>query len=460
MVRLTRRRVLAISAGAALAGLAAACAPTPAAAPATEVAEEPTAPPKAEKEVELRFIKLAMDRDVETYFQETVIPAFQEANPGYTVKVDMSDWGHLGEKLMTSFAGNLPVDLVETGSDWVGPYAARKQFLPLDDMVQADYQDEIQDFYPDMVDISRYKGQLMALPYILDIRTLCYRKDQFEEVGLDPESGPDTWDDLVEYATKLVQTDASGNITRAGYLISAADPTGAMFEFWYLLVQNGTDVIVPWGSWDPNDVQLETPEAKEALQFLVDLVNTHKVSPMTGMTTKNPDLSPLSEGIASMCSEGSWIVGNFKRYAPDKLEYLGVGAPPMKVQRKHYACPNVYAIGSNTKDAEGAWTLMQHMISKEIMTGMLSPENNTPPRKSVAADAEYMQDPLLQAFQAIPEKGWGTTTPQATEWPTLQNIGNYVQAALREEMTVEEALARAAEDTKRKIEELVEAVGA
>jgi len=103
---------------------------------------------------------------------------------------------------------------------------------------------------------------------------------------------------------------------------------------------------------------------------------------------------------------------------------------------------------------------MQHMISKEIMTGMLSPENNTPPRKSVAADAEYMQDPLLQAFQAIPEKGWGTTTPQATEWPTLQNIGNYVQAALREEMTVEEALARAAEDTKRKIEELVEAVGA
>jgi len=460
MVRLTRRRVLAISAGAALAGLAAACAPTPAAAPATEVAEEPTAPPKAEKEVELRFIKLAMDRDVETYFQETVIPAFQEANPGYTVKVDMSDWGHLGEKLMTSFAGNLPVDLVETGSDWVGPYAARKQFLPLDDMVQADYQDEIQDFYPDMVDISRYKGQLMALPYILDIRTLCYRKDQFEEVGLDPESGPDTWDDLVEYATKLVQTDASGNITRAGYLISAADPGGAMFELWYLLVQNGTDVIVPWGSWDPNDVQLETPEAKEALQFLVDLVNTHKVSPMTGMTTKNPDLSPLSEGIASMCSEGSWIVGNFKRYAPDKLEYLGVGAPPMKVQRKHYACPNVYAIGSNTKDAEGAWTLMQHMISKEIMTGMLSPENNTPPRKSVAADAEYMQDPLLQAFQAIPEKGWGTTTPQATEWPTLQNIGNYVQAALREEMTVEEALARAAEDTKRKIEELVEAVGA
>ena len=465
MTRLSRRQLLTVSVSMAAAGVLAACAGAPTAAPATQppeapTEEAPTAPPKVEKEVELRFIKLAMDRDVETFFHETAIPAFEEANPGYTVKVDMSDWGHLGEKLMTSFAGNVPVDLLQTGSDWVGPYAARKQFLPLDDMIAGDYKEELEDFYHDMVEISRYQGQLMGLPYILDIRTLCYRKDQFEEVGLDPESGPDTWDDLVEYATKLVQTDAGGNITRAGYLIGAGDPGGAMFEFWYLLVQNGTDVIVPWGSWDPNDVQLGTPEAKEALQFLVDLINEHKVSPVTGMTTKNPDLSPLSEGIASTSSEGSWIVGNFKRYAPDKLEYLGVGAPPMKVERKHYACPNVYAIGTNTKDAAGAWELMKHMISKEIMIGMLSPGNNTPPRMSVAAEAEYMQDPLLKAFQSIPEKGWGTTTPQATEWPTLENIGNYVQAALRQEMTVEEALARAAEDTKRKIEELVEAVGA
>jgi ABC-type glycerol-3-phosphate transport system substrate-binding protein len=361
---------------------------------------------------------------------------------------------------MTSFAGGLPVDLLETGSDWVGPYAARGQFLALDDMIASGYEGEIADFYPDMVDISRYNGQLMGLPYILDIRTLCYRKDQFEEAGIDPSDGPDTWDDLVEYATKLVQLDGSGNIARSGYLINAGDPGGAMFEFWYLLVQNGTDVVVPWGSWDPADVKLETPEAKEALQFLVDLINRHKVSPMTGMTTKNPDLSPLSEGIASMSSEGSWIVGNFKRYAPDKLEFLGVGRPPMKVARKHYACPNVYAIGSNTKSAEAAWKLMAHMISKETMTGMLSPGNNTPPRKSIAIDADYMQDPLLRLFQTIPEQGWGATTPQATEWPTLSNIGNYVQAALRGEMTVDEALSKAAEDTKRKIEDLVEAVGA
>ncbi len=467
MVSLTRRRALALTGGLAVTGVLAACGATPA--PASESpttapkAVEPaatTAPAATGQTVELRFIKLAMDRDVETYFNETAVPAFQEANPGYTVKVDMSDWGHLGEKLMTSFAGNLPVDMVETGSDWVGPYAARKQFLAIDDMIASDYQDEMEDFYSDMVDISRYNGQLMGMPYILDIRTLCYRKDLFEEVGLDPETGPDTWDDLAAYAEKLVQRDDGGNITRAGYLMSGGDPTDAMFEYWYLLVQNGMDVVVPWGSWDPADVQLESAESKEALQFLSDLINDYKTTPITGMTTKNPDLSPLSEGITGMASQGSSIVGNFKRYAPDKLEFLGVGKPPMKKERKHYACPNVYAIGTNTKNPEGAWTLMSFMISKDTITGMLAPQNYTPPRKSVAAEADYMQDPLLKAFQAIPENGWGTTTPQATEWPTLENIGNYIQAGLRMEMTVDEALAKAAEETKRRISELVEATGA
>jgi ABC-type glycerol-3-phosphate transport system substrate-binding protein len=470
MVTLSRRSVLKVAAGASVAGLLAACGAT--ATPAAVQTEATTAPTAAApaattapaqtggKGGELRFIKLAMDKDVEPYFNDTVIPGFQDANPGYTVKVDMSDWGHLGEKLMTSFAGGLAVDMVETGSDWVGPYAARQQFAPLDDIVASDYQSEIGDFYPDMVDISRYSEKLMAMPYTIDIRTMCYRKDQFEEAGLDPASAPDTWDDMVAYAGKLVQTDSSGNITRAGYAMSAATPTDAFFEYWYALVQNSTDVVVPWGSWKSDDVKLETPEAKEALQFLIDLINKYKVSPLTGMSTKNPDLSVLSEGIASMHTEGSSIVSNFRRYAPDLIETLGVGKPVQHTARKHYCCPNVYAIGTNTKDFAGAWSLMSYMISKDIMTGMLSPTQTTPPRKSIAADAEYMQDPMLKAFQAVPEQGWGTTTPQATEWPTLENIGNYVQAAIRNEMTVDEALAKAAEDTKRKIDELVTAVGA
>ena len=451
--QISRRRFLKLAASlggtAAITALGGCQAPTQAT-PAGGAGEAPTnsPPPQA---VELRFIKLSMADSVAPYFNDKAIPRFQEENPGITVKVDMSDWDHLGEKLLTSFAGNIPIDLVETGSDWVGPYAKRKQFLPIDDFVSG--YTEMDNFYKEMVDISRYQGKLMALPYILDVRTMCYRKDQFQEVGLDPEKPPDTWDDLVAFASKLVQSDAQGTITRAGYMIDASTPSGAFFEFWYLLVQNGSGVIVPWESWDAKDVAFNGPEGVEALQFLTDLINKYKVSPISGMSAKTPNLSALAEGVTSMTIQGAWEIGNWKTYQPDKLSVLGIGVPLMKKKRLQYACPNVYAIGTNTKVPDKAFSLMKYMVSKDVIVGLLGPESNLPPRKDVAAEAEYMKDPMLRKFQDVVEKGWGTTTPQATDFPTLEIVGNYVQAVLRQEMGVEEALNKSAEEVKKKIQE-------
>ncbi len=406
--------------------------------------------------VELRFVKLAMSDPVADYFTDSAIPGFEEANEGVTVTVDLSTWGQLGEKLLTSFAGNIPVDLVETGSDWVGPYAKRGQFLSVEDYVANQYQDEIGDFYADMVELSRYNGELMGLPYILDIRTMCYRKDHFEEAGLDPEVPPDTWDDLVEFGITLTQFDDQDNFTRAGYVLNAGNPGGAFFEYWAFLVQNGSGVVIPWGSWDPEDVSFNGPEGLEALEFMHSLINEHRISPITGMSSQNPSLSPLGAGVASMHNRGAWEIGNWKQNQPDNLHLLGIGTPLMKVSRLQYAVPNVYCIGINTQNADAAWDLMAYMISPEVMTGILAPDNYSPPRLSIAADAEYMQDPLLQKFQAIPEKGWGTTTPQAVDFPTLELIGQYVQAALRDEMGMQAALDAAAEAVQQKIVEVEE----
>jgi multiple sugar transport system substrate-binding protein len=414
--------------------------------------EQPQAEAPAAEAVELRFIKLAMGEEIGDYFNKTAIPEFQAKNPGVTVKVDMADWGTLGEKMLTSFAGNIPIDLVETGSDWVGPYAARKQFLAIDDYTKL--WTEMSDFYKEMVDISVYQGKLMGLPYVLDVRTTCFRKDHFKEAGLDTEKGFETWDDVVNFGKQLVKYDDQGNITRAGYTLNATSPTDAVFEFWYYIVQNGIDVVVPWGSWDPNDVKFNGPEGQEALQFMYDLINVHKVSPLTGMSAKTPDLSALAEGVTSGTVSGSSEVANWKKYQPDQLENLGVGVPLMHKVRKQYACPNVYAIGTNTKNPEKGFELMKFMLSKDVMTNMLAPDNALPPRASVAADAEYMKDPMLQKFNDVVKNGWGTTTPQAVDFPTLEIIGNYVQAALRTEMTVSEALDKAAEEVKKKITEL------
>ena len=91
----------------------------------------------------------------------------------------------------------------------------------------------------------------------------------FVEAGLDPEKPPQTWDDVVEYATKLVRRE-NGEVTRWGLQIP--------IDQWLILafvMQNGGTIANESGT----EIYLNTPEAIEAVQFLVDLVQKHNVMP-------------------------------------------------------------------------------------------------------------------------------------------------------------------------------------
>jgi len=54
------------------------------------------------------------------------------------------------------------------------------------------------------------------MPFNLSGPVLYYNKNDFREVGLDPEKPPQTLEDVKAYSEKLLQKDSSGNITRSG----------------------------------------------------------------------------------------------------------------------------------------------------------------------------------------------------------------------------------------------------
>ena len=59
------------------------------------------------------------------------------------------------------------------------------------------------------MEYSRYQGQTLALPITTNNLALFYNKDLFRAAGLDPDSPPTTWDELVEYGKKLTKADGS-----------------------------------------------------------------------------------------------------------------------------------------------------------------------------------------------------------------------------------------------------------
>jgi sn-glycerol 3-phosphate transport system substrate-binding protein len=126
-------------------------------------------------------------------------------------------------------------------------------------------------FYPAFMANSRTGGKTWGIPFQRSTIVLYWNKELFKEAGLDPDKGPATWKEMLEYAQKLTQRDASGNVTRWGVQIPSSG-----FPYWLfqgLTTTNGVELMNSAG----NETYFDKPAVIEALQYWTDLGRKHKV---------------------------------------------------------------------------------------------------------------------------------------------------------------------------------------
>jgi ABC-type glycerol-3-phosphate transport system substrate-binding protein len=132
------------------------------------------------------------------------------------------------------------------------------------------------EIFPHMLDTSMWKGKLTSMPVYTNNTITMWNNDLMQRAGLkDPQAGW-TWDDFVEMSKK-----SNRPPDVYGFELWA---DSSAFINWYgtyggrLLDQTGKKVTVG------------TPEAKETLQFLLDLGKRHGVSPMPRISTGRSQL--------------------------------------------------------------------------------------------------------------------------------------------------------------------------
>ena len=114
----------------------------------------------------------------------------------------------------------------------------------------------------------------------------------FEKAGLDPDSPPSNWDELLEAHKKLMVKDSSGNVIQCGYGI----PTSGRNINQYLeifIVQNGLSNLVDEAS---NEILFNKPEAVEAMDFMKQL----KDAGLVDWNNTQKDQNPFYNGTAAM----------------------------------------------------------------------------------------------------------------------------------------------------------------
>ena len=175
-------------------------------------------------------------------------------------------------KVLTAVRGGNPPQLSVILSVDMFTLIEEDAIVAFEDLITTDAERAwLKGFYPAFMENSQTGGKTYGVPFQRSTPVLYWNKEAFKEAGLDPETPPATWDEMVSFGKKLVKKDTSGNVTQWGVRIPSSG-----FPYWLfqgLTTQNNAFVM----NSDGNETYFDDPKVIEALQFLVDLSTKHKV---------------------------------------------------------------------------------------------------------------------------------------------------------------------------------------
>lgn len=231
--------------------------------------------PARAADVELRFyFPIAVGGPIAKIIDDYAAQ-FSKENAGIVVKpVYAGDYTQTIGKALTAIKGGDAPELAILLAADIMTLTTEDVVVPIDDLAKtADDKAWLASFYPAFMENARLKGKTYAIPFQRSTPVLYWNKEAFKEAGLDPEKGPATWAEMVDFAKKLTKKDAAGNVAQWGIQIPSDGATSWLFTG--LTTANGVRLV----NADGNKTNFDDPKVVEALQFLKDLSVVHGVQP-------------------------------------------------------------------------------------------------------------------------------------------------------------------------------------
>jgi ABC-type glycerol-3-phosphate transport system substrate-binding protein len=275
-------------------------------------------------------------------------------------------------------SGGVP-DLLGLQSLRTGSFASRNIYAPLDDLIAADKDANIDDFNKGIRDGLSYKGKIYALSYDFGPLVIYYNKSYFDKAGVAVPKDDWTWDEFVQTAKALTR-DIDGK-TVMGF----AAP-------------NSFDSMIPWMFSSGGDYvdaefktsQLSKPATIEAIQWYVDLIYKHKVSTaVDDPGNANWANDQFYGGRSAMFVTGPWNFVNARSKVKDVWDVALL--PRGKAGSISWIAGSGFGISSTTKYKNEAWQVLKYITSTEGLSKVAKAGRGYPGRVS-AVSSFYRTD--------------------------------------------------------------------
>lgn len=318
-----------------------------------------------------------------------IIKDFEEKNPGITVK-DVSIPDEYDTKLAAMVASGQAPDVAGMESaTLLYPMAEEGKLVNLLDLIKKDPDFDEKSLMPQL---KYMKDPTFMAGYGLgtEIMTMFYNPTLFQKAGVSepPASYADAWDwDTFVKNAKLLTIDQNGkNASQAGFDSKHIKQYGINLGQWWPIW--GAFIASEGGNYltdDGKKLALDSPEALDALQKLVDLIYVDHVCPTPASGQSLPGLSEaITTGKVAMNISGQWTNQDLMN---DEVEYNVAALPKMGANARTMITAEAVSIFQG-KHVDEAWKFYKFLFQPDstlpleqsgvwlpMVTSMYSSEN-------------------------------------------------------------------------------------
>ncbi|MBW7881520.1 MAG: sugar ABC transporter substrate-binding protein [Caldilineaceae bacterium] len=370
---------------------------------------------------------------------EAITPMLPEFEELTGIKVNLEAYGEdqLNQKLTTEFtAGGSDIDVfMQRPLQEARVMQLNGWYEDLNNWVNLDPEYDFADFASGAVGTETVNGVLTGIPIVTEQEVLYYRKDLFEQAGLEV---PKTLDELKAAAAALTDKDAEifGFVARG-------QRSPLVTQFSSFLYSNGGD----WFDQETRTATVNTPEALAAIDLYGTLLRDYGPPGVLNMSWPQA-VAVFAQGKAAMYTDASSIFPNL--LDPTKSEVADkTGVAVFPAGPAGSVMYNVTSWGlsmpATAKNKEAAWEFMKWATGKEITLRIQGDAAVPGARKSVWADpdgSKAFPADWVEAVQASAD-GRGYDRPLVTAVTQARDIiGGAVVTAI-EGGDVEAAAAQA-----------------
>ncbi|CRH31624.1 ABC transporter substrate-binding protein [Pantoea ananatis] len=374
---------------------------------------------------------------------EALVADFEKIHPEVSIQpVYTGDYATTVTKALTAFRGGNAPQMAVIGDIEAYSLMDAGAIVAASDLAKDDEGKKwIDSFYPAF--LRHINGKVWGVPFQRSTVVLYWNKQAFEKAGLDADTPPANWQQVVDFGKKLVVKDGQ-NVSQWGIEIQTT-PNG-YWVFQGFAATNGAHLDNGKGT----AVYFNKPGNIETLQWLTDLGQKEGVSPKGAVAWGTTPQDFLSGKTAMMVT----TTGNLSVVRKNATFPFGVAMLPEKTQRGSptgggnlYVFKNASPAQQKAAMAFIRWVTAPEQAARwSIATGYVA----TSP---AAWETPAMKDYVKQVPQAlVAREQLNYAQPELSTYNSVQiqeALNHAIEAAITQTKTPAEALEAAQKQADR-----------